>query len=144
MKRLIFLALIASLTGNARAQPSGPAVTLPQQTVPLLPPQFGSITQEQAWQDPCQLTLQNQFYMSLAAGGGWPVSDAPTEANTGALVGPTISTEQNTNVGAQLAYNKCLAEEEAHRRDVDTGSVHGPGDIGIDAGIDQPVPGGQQ
>ena len=50
----------------------------------------------------------------------WRVSrvDALTEANTGALVPPTVSTEQNTDISAQLAYNKCLAEEQARLNNI--------------------------
>lgn len=139
MRLLIFLVLIA-LARNSQAQPVGPAAVLPQQQIPLIAPQFGNLTQEQAWQDPCQILLSNQFFIDLSAGGGWPVSDAVTEANTGAMVGPAISTEQNTDVSAQLAYNKCLAEEEAHRRNVITGSVHGPVDNAVNAGSEARVP----
>lgn len=122
--------LIVLVAGVTHAQ--SPTLTLPQQRIPLEPPQFGGQTPEQAYQDPCQLTLQNQFYANLAAGGGFPVSDALTEANTGELVAPTISTEQNTDVSAQLAFNKCLAERQARLNNIKNATEPSPWDASGD------------
>ena len=134
----ITLMLLASTSG---AQST---LTLPQQQIPLQPPQFGGETQDEAYQDPCQLTLQNQFYIALSASGdGLPVMDAVTEANTGALVGPLVSIEQNTDVSAQLAYNKCLAEQKAWLTNQDTATAHSEIDNAIDAGNDYQAPGAQ-
>lgn len=134
----ITLMLLASTSG---AQST---LTLPKQQIPLQPPQFGGETQDEAYQDPCQLTLQNQFYIALSASGdGLPVMDAVTEANTGALVGPLVSIEQNTDVSAQLAYNRCLAEQEAWLTNRDTATAPSEIDNAVDAGNDYQAPGAQ-
>lgn len=117
MKTTTLAVALTLFTATASAQQGGTLV-LPQQKVPIPAPQFGGQTQQQAYEDPCGLTLQNQFNINLSAGSGYPVMDAPTEANTGALVSPTVSTEQNTDISAQLAYNKCLAERQARLNNI--------------------------
>lgn len=128
MDKRIYATAALMLLLPCSAQAQSPTLTIPQQQIPLQPPQFGGQTAQQAYQDPCLLTLKNQFNLNLSAGGGFPVSDAVTEANTGALVPPTVSIEQNTDISAQLAYNKCLAEEQARLDNIRNATEPSPWD----------------
>lgn len=96
--------------------------------------QFGSAVAPTQWQgstpfnpqdDPCVVNPNDiPNFAGIGGGGGWPVSDAETEANTANIATQAAGIQQNTDVLAQLAYQHCEAEEQAWRTDVQT--VTGP------------------
>jgi hypothetical protein len=110
--------------------------------IPISPTQWmtGAASPQQAYIDPCQTNPNNSLTLPGAAGAGWPVSDAITEANTGAAVEALNAIQQNTDVVAQLQYQLCEAQEQAWRTNVQTDTQPSQWDASSDTAPDTQIP----
>src|SRR5262249_40453243 len=88
--------------------------------------------------DPCSVSPNIIPSLAAGEGGGWPVSDAVTEANTGAILDQASAIQHNTDAIAQLLYQHCEAERAARAADIQNATAPSPWQ---DTGPDTQAPG---